>query len=179
MRAAKSFVISKEDQHLHIAPLHLLRELAPAEFQDCRKDEEEKSQDLNRQRRVREDNPYTIFSMKQSHRALEHLFFLSIHLSLLLLSTSLVFAFSMFLQSHPETPHTEVMKSKGCILTTGILWTEEYNSKDHQLLYLGPTCAQRAQVTGPCSCSGQAQSKSSYITKVIHDGADCSVLFCP
>lgn len=74
MRAAKSFVISKEDQHLNIAPLHLQRELAPAELQDCRKDHEEKSQDLNRQGRVREGNPYTVFSVKQRHRAQEHLF---------------------------------------------------------------------------------------------------------
>lgn len=100
MRAAKSFVISKEDQHLNIAPLHLQRELAPAELQDCRKDDEEKSQDLNRQGRVREGNPYTVFSVKQRHRALEHLFFLSIRLSLILLSTPLVLAFSRFLQRH-------------------------------------------------------------------------------
>ncbi|TRZ20236.1 hypothetical protein HGM15179_006821, partial [Zosterops borbonicus] len=46
VRAAKSFVISKEDRHLNIAPFHLERELAFAEFEDYRKDEE-KSQDLN------------------------------------------------------------------------------------------------------------------------------------
>lgn len=92
MRAAKSSVISKEDQHLNIALLHLQRELASAELEDYRKDDEEKSQDLNRQRRVREDNPYTVFSMKQRHGALEHLFFLSIQLSLLLLSTPLVYS---------------------------------------------------------------------------------------
>lgn len=107
MRAAKSFVISKEHQHLNIAPLHLQGELVSAELQECRRDGEEKSQDLNRQRRVRQGNPYTVFSMKERHRALGHLFFLSIQLSLLLLSTPLVLAFNMFLQSHPQRHHTE------------------------------------------------------------------------
>lgn len=44
---------------------------------------------MNRQNRVREDNPYTVFSMKQRHWALEHFFFLSIQLSLLLLSVGI------------------------------------------------------------------------------------------
>lgn len=100
------------------------RELAPVELQDCRKDDEEKSKDLNKQRRVRKDNPYTVFSMKQRHRAPEPLFFLSIEPSLLLLSHPLVLASSMFLQSHPETPHSEVIKSKGCKFIRGVLWTE-------------------------------------------------------
>lgn len=51
MRAAKSFVISKGDQHLNTASLYLHRELAPTELQGCRKDDEEKSPDQTTQRK--------------------------------------------------------------------------------------------------------------------------------
>lgn len=97
---AKSFVISKEDQHLNIASLYLQRELAPAELQGCRKDDEEMSPHPIRHRKegkVREDNPYTVAYVKQTHRSLGHLCSLSIQLSFLLLSKPLGSAFSLFL----------------------------------------------------------------------------------
>lgn len=50
-----------------------------------------------RRGRVREDNPYTVVYMKQSHRALGHLCSLSIQLSLPLLSKPLGSAFNVFL----------------------------------------------------------------------------------
>lgn len=111
VRAAKSFVICKGEQHLNIAPLHQQRELAPAELQDCRKDDKEKSQDLTRQRRVREDNPYSVLSMKQRHRALEHLFFLNTAIP-----PPAQHTFGVGIQYVSAEPprDTEVIMSKGC-----------------------------------------------------------------
>lgn len=51
MRAARSFIISKGDQHLNTASLYLHRELAPAELQGYRKDDEEMSPDQTTQRK--------------------------------------------------------------------------------------------------------------------------------
>lgn len=117
--------------------------------------------------RVRENNPYTVVYMKQSHRALEHFCSLSIKLSFLLLRRPLGSAFSVLLQSHPETPRTEVIKSKGCIFIRGGFWTESATARTLSFY----TCVlpiHREDRAAPCGCSGQPHSKYSNVTKAIH-----------
>ena len=120
-----------------------------------------------RRGRVREDNPYTVVYMKQSHRALGHLCSLSIQLSLPLLSRPLGSAFSVFLQSHPETPRIEVTQNKGCIFIRGGFWTKSVIAKTLSF-YIQVLPVHREDKAAPCRCSGRPQSKPSYITKAIH-----------
>lgn len=118
----ESFVISKGDQLLNTASLHLQRELAPAEL-GCRKDKEEKSPDLTRQRKEGKGE-----GEQSLHCCLHETEPQGPGISLFLKHTAIpqkkTSAFSVFLQSHPETPLTEMIKSKGCTFIRGGFWTE-------------------------------------------------------
>lgn len=118
-----------------------------------------------------ENHPHTIICMHQKCRALGHLCSLNIPLSLLTFSKPS----GSVLCSHLEMSHIEVIKSKGCIKSTGSFWTESCNCQNPRVLYSGPTCSPHWEDKAAlCGCSGQSQSKSSCVTKATEPSTEVS-----